>query len=160
MTKLMDSEHVKESKTLLKSARHYFSDIFWSLSKRIRPIKALLEVGEILRLFLTILTPDNKYILSVKASVSRNQFKCSNLKTEKTFLIFFLHSRHLHKNFNTFKKNLNLKGDFLLKLQTGKNGVTSRPKKTRIRTLMKGQYGAGSETLLKSARQCFCDIFW
>ena len=66
---LMDSQYVKGSETLLKSARQCFCDIFWSLSKKISPINAFLEVSEILRVFLTRLTPDNKYILSVKANV-------------------------------------------------------------------------------------------
>ena len=66
---LMDSEHVKGSETLLKSARKYFCAIFWSLSKKIRPVNAFLEVSEILRLFFSIVTTDNKYIHPVKASV-------------------------------------------------------------------------------------------
>ena len=69
VTKLMDSQHVKESETLHKSARQYFSHIFWSHWKEIRSNSSLLVVSEILRLFLNILTPDDKYSLSVKASV-------------------------------------------------------------------------------------------
>ena len=65
----MDNQHIKESETLLKSARQCFSDIFWPLSKKFSPIKAFLEVSECLSLFLTLLTPNNKYILSVKANV-------------------------------------------------------------------------------------------
>ena len=65
----MDSQHVKESETLLKSARQCFRDIFWSLSKKIGPINAFLEVYEILRLFVGKVNLDNKYILSAKASV-------------------------------------------------------------------------------------------
>ena len=65
----MDSEHAKESETLLKSARQCFCDIFWSLSKKIGPINAFLEVYEILRLFVGKVNLDNKYILSAKASV-------------------------------------------------------------------------------------------
>ena len=66
---LMDSQHVKGSETLLKSARQCFCEILWSLSKKISPINSFLEVYEILRLFVSIVTPNNKYILSVKASV-------------------------------------------------------------------------------------------
>ena len=66
---LMDSQHVKGSETLLKYARQCFCDIFGSLSKKISPINSFLEVYEILRLFVSIVTPNNKYILSVKASV-------------------------------------------------------------------------------------------
>ena len=66
---LMDSQHVKGSETLLKTARQYFCDIFWSLSRKISSINAFFEVSQVLRLFRCILTPDNMYILSVKASV-------------------------------------------------------------------------------------------
>ena len=66
---LIDSQHVKGSERLLKSAGQCFCDILWSLSKKIRPLNAFLEVSEILRLFVSIVRTDNKYILSVKASV-------------------------------------------------------------------------------------------
>ena len=66
---LMDSQHVKGSETLLKSARQYFCHIFWSLWKEISSKNSVLVVSEILRLFVNILTPDDKYSLSVKASV-------------------------------------------------------------------------------------------
>ena len=65
---LMDSQHVKGSETLLKSAPQYFGDIFWSLWKKISSKNYFLEVSEILRLFFNILTSDDKYSLSVKAS--------------------------------------------------------------------------------------------
>ena len=66
---LMGSQHVKRTKTLLKSARQYFCHIFWSLWKKISSKNSFLEVSEILRLFVNILTPDDKYSLSVKTSV-------------------------------------------------------------------------------------------
>ena len=50
---LMESLHVKESEGLLKSTRQYFA----------------LLVSETLRLFFNIMTPDEKYSLSVKVSV-------------------------------------------------------------------------------------------
>ena len=66
---LMDSQHVNPSETLLKSARQYFGYIFWWLWKKISSKNSFLEVSEILRLFVNILTPDDNYSLSVKASV-------------------------------------------------------------------------------------------
>ena len=66
---LMESQHAKGSETLLKSPRQYVYYFFWSLWKKISSKKYLLEVSGILRLFVKILTPDDKYILSVKASV-------------------------------------------------------------------------------------------
>ena len=59
---LIDSQHVKGKETLL-----FY--IFWSLGKKITSKNSFLEVFKMLRLFVKILTPDDKYSLSVKASV-------------------------------------------------------------------------------------------
>ena len=66
---LMESQDVKESEILLKSARKYFCHIFWSLLKEISSKNSVSLVSEMLRLFVNILTPDDKYCLSVKACV-------------------------------------------------------------------------------------------
>ena len=66
---LKESQHVKRSETLLKSARQNFCHIFWSLWKEISSKNSVLVVFEILRFFVNILTPDDKYSLSVKAGV-------------------------------------------------------------------------------------------
>ena len=53
-----------------------------------------------------------------------------------------------------------IRGSYLfLKLQTPKIGVTYMPKKPCVRTLLDSQHVKGSETLLKSARKYFCQIF-
>ena len=54
---LMDSQHVKGSEKLLKSARQKISHIFWSLWKKIISKNFVLVVSEILRLFLTYWLP-------------------------------------------------------------------------------------------------------
>ena len=66
---LIDSQHIKGSERLLKSARQYFCHIFSSLQKEISCKNSVLVVSKILRMFVNILTPDEKYRLSVKASV-------------------------------------------------------------------------------------------
>ena len=66
---LKDSQHVKWSETLLKSARENFSQIFRSFRNKISSKISVLVVSKILTLFVNILTPDDKYSLSVKASV-------------------------------------------------------------------------------------------
>ena len=66
---LMDSRPVKGTERLLKSAGLELCDIFWSLLKEISLKKSVLKVSGILRLFVNILTPDEKYSPSVKASV-------------------------------------------------------------------------------------------
>ena len=66
---LMDSQHVRGSETLHKSSSQYFSHIFLFLWKKIGSKNSLLVVSEILRLFVNILTPDDKYYFSVKVRV-------------------------------------------------------------------------------------------
>ena len=66
---LMGSQYVKGSKTLLKSAGQYFCLSFWSLLKKISSKLSVLVVSEILRLFVNILTPDEKSSFSEKTSV-------------------------------------------------------------------------------------------
>ena len=66
---LMDSQHFKESETLLKSARMYFCDIFLSFWKKLSSKNSFLEVSEVLRLFVNILPTDEKYSRLVEASV-------------------------------------------------------------------------------------------
>ena len=60
---LMDSQHVKVAETLHKSTSEYFSHMFWSLWKKISPKNSALVVSEILRLFVSIMTADDKYSL-------------------------------------------------------------------------------------------------
>ena len=101
---LMNSKHVKVSKILHNSALQFFCHIFWSLCNEIWSKNFVSVVSEIFRLFVNILAPNDKYSVSVKASVWRNQFKCYYLRIKKNFLNFFLHFRNLYKTSNTFKK--------------------------------------------------------
>ena len=64
---LMD-RHVKGSGTLLKSARQNFCHIFRSFRKKVSSKNSVLVVSKILRLFVNILTPDDRYSFSGKAS--------------------------------------------------------------------------------------------
>ena len=66
---LMDSQHVKGSETLLKCAWQYFCNVFPSFRKKIISKNTNLVVSEILRLFVNIFTPDDKYSPSIKAGV-------------------------------------------------------------------------------------------
>ena len=66
---LMDSEHVKGTETLHESASEYFCHIFSSLWMKFSSKNLVLVASEILRYFAGRLTPDDKYSLSVKATV-------------------------------------------------------------------------------------------
>ena len=66
---LIDSQHDKGTETLIEIGQHYFSQIFLTLWKKVSSKNSFLEVSEILRRFVSKLRPDDKYPLSVKASV-------------------------------------------------------------------------------------------
>ena len=112
----MDGQHVKESETLRKRARQFFFQIFSSLRKKMSSKNSFLVVSEILRLFVNILTHDDMYSPSVKASASQNHFKWNYLEIVKYLLNFFLHFPNVHKILNSWKQKISLRGDFFLKL--------------------------------------------
>ena len=120
----LGSQHVKSTKTLLKSERQYFCRVFRSVWNKMSLKKSLSVVSETLRLFVNILTPDDKYTLSVKASVSGNQFKSNCLEIEKCFLDFFPQCRNLYKILNTLDKKNSLRGYLYLRLETAKSRIT------------------------------------
>ena len=64
---LMHSQYVKVSERMLKSGRQYFCNIFFFFLNETRTKKSVLVLSDILRLFVDILTSDDKYSLSVKA---------------------------------------------------------------------------------------------
>ena len=110
---LMDSQHVKVSERLLKFERQYVCTIFWSFWNEITSENSVLAVCEILRLFVNILTGDDKYSLSVKTSVYRHQFQCSYLKIFSNFFAAYLEST---QQLNYFEKKVTRRGDFFLKI--------------------------------------------
>ena len=65
----MGIQDVKNTKTPFKTVLQYFCQIYWSLLEKMSLRNSVFVVPEILRLFVKILTPDEKYSLSVKASV-------------------------------------------------------------------------------------------
>ena len=69
VSKLMDSQYVKVGKKMLTSPRKYFCHIFLSLWNETSSKKNFLVVSEVVRLFFNMLTRDDKYYLSFKASV-------------------------------------------------------------------------------------------
>ena len=58
--KLMDGQHDKGSEKQVKSARKYLCHIFWSPWREINLKSSVLVVSEMLRLFVNVLTPDEK----------------------------------------------------------------------------------------------------
>ena len=85
---LMDSQDVNVSERLPKSTRQYFCHIFLSFWKDVSSKNFVLVVTEILRLFVNILTPTNKYSLSKSECITRPiQMQLS--QNQKIFSEFF-----------------------------------------------------------------------
>ena len=114
--KLIDSQHNKGSETLLKSARQYLSHIFWSLWEKITSKNSVLVVSETLKLFVNILTPDDKYSLSAKSNVKRNEFKCYYPKIKKIFPYISQHFQNINNICKSLKQKISLTGYLFLKL--------------------------------------------
>ena len=121
---LVSSQHVKVSETVFKISWLDFWHFFWAPRKKLSSRNCILIVSEILRLFINILIPHDKYSLSVKVSGYCNQFKCNFLEIRKFFQNFFLHFRNLYEILHTLKQKIRLRGDLFLILQTAKSGVT------------------------------------
>ena len=106
------------------------------------------------------MTPDDKYSLSVKASVYRKQFKCNYLEIKKTFSVFCCISGIYKKFWILWKKRWALEGITFWNYKLQKAWLLKCQKKPRVRTLIESQHVKRSERLRKSARQFFCHIFW
>ena len=116
--KSLVSEHLR-TVNMLKGPKHcinlqgsIFLMFFDQSEKKISSKNFFLVVYEILTLLVNILTPDDKYSLSVKAGVSRNQFKRYYLKIKIYLVNFFLHFQNLHKICNILKEKVSLRSHF------------------------------------------------
>ena len=87
--KLAYSQVVKASEKLLKSARQDFSLTFWSFWKKIMLTKSVFVLSEILELFGNILTPDDKYSLSVNRVFNATNSDATISKSKNIFWSFF-----------------------------------------------------------------------
>ena len=80
---------LKSAKNCLNLHGSMFVIFFDHSETKGAPKSIFLLVSEIFRLFLNILTPDDMYCISVKASVYRDQFKCYYVQIKNYLLIFF-----------------------------------------------------------------------
>ena len=85
------------------NARQYFCHIFWSFTKKISLKNSVLVISEIFSLFFNILTPDDKYSLSVKAITNATKSNASISKS-KMFPEFFAAFPELKQNLKYFEK--------------------------------------------------------
>ena len=77
---------------------------FWSLWKSFCSRNSVTAASRILRLFVNLLTSNDKYSLSVKVSIKRKKFKRNYLINLKHFLDILLRYSDLHNISNIWKK--------------------------------------------------------
>ena len=82
-------ENAKVAQILMKSAQHYFYQIFSSICGKLRSIMSLLVMCEVLGLFVNTLSADDKYSLCNSEKLPQPiQMQLS--KKHKFFLIFWI----------------------------------------------------------------------
>ena len=84
-----DNQHGKWDQTVLKSERHRFCDIYWSLWRQLSSKKSLLIIGNISGLFFNTLSYDQKYCLLNRDNLTQPIEMQLSLKG-KTFSQLFL----------------------------------------------------------------------
>ena len=149
-----DSQQVKGTKTLVKSAWEQFYHIFSSFWGQMIWRMSSLVKFEIIGVFVNTLTPDRKYPFRY-CEICSSLFKCNYVKNGKLFLDIFFHWRNLHQILSIFWKKMMLVANVLPILQTVKDLVRPLSKKRRFRASLEGQHVKGSQTLVKSVWEHF-----
>ena len=85
-----DKRYGKVDQTLLKSERHHIFHIYWSLWSQLSQTNCLLVISEFLRLFVNILTPNDKYSLLDRDNL-RQPIQMQLSQKQNHFLNLFLH---------------------------------------------------------------------
>ena len=154
---LFNSQHVKWSETLVKSAWHLFYDNLWSLCAKLTWKMSLLVICEILGLFVNTLNTDVKYFLRNSENLLQPIQKQLS-KKQKHFRNILLHFWSLHQIVN-IEREMTLITYIFPKLRTEKDLVTAIPKKRLYRTKLDSQHVKVSQTLVKSSWQHFYRLF-
>ena len=116
-----DIEHRQWSQTLLKSERQHFYEIFWSLWRNLSRKKSLVVICRISRLFVNILTANDKYAILNKDNLMQLIHMQLSQEQKSFFRIFFCIFK-IYIEFGTFsKKRMCLIVDIFPKLRTPKN---------------------------------------
>ena len=147
-----DSQHVKASQRLVKSAWEQIYQVFPSFLGKLIWKMSPLVIGEILGVSVNTLTGDGKYPVQVSCSIYHSQFKCNYIKNENYVLNFLFHFWNLHQILNflshfwnlhqilkVFKEKIIVIADVFSKLQTVKNLVRTLSKRRRLRARFDSQ---------------------
>ena len=107
---LFEKQHVKGDQTLCKSERHHLYHIHWSLWRQLSRKKSLLVIWKVLRMFVNILTANDKYFLRNKENLRQPIQMQLSLK-DRTFSQFVSEFLKWRLNFELFQKRVTLIAD-------------------------------------------------
>ena len=117
-----------------------------------------LVLGEVLGLFVNILTDDNKYPVEDCENLPLSiQMQLSEI--QKNFSDFFLHFWNLHQMLNILKEKMILIANVFPKLHTVKNVARGLSKKHRFRERFDSEHVKESQILAKYSWERFNDVF-
>ena len=143
-----DSQQVKGSQTLVKSAWQCFYGNYSSHWENLTGKMSSLVICEILVVFVPTLTVDDQYPLRNSENLSL-PIQMQLYKNRKTFSQFLV--RNFHQSLNILKKKMLVMTNVFVKLKTAKDVVGQMSKEPCFRTLFDIQYVKGSQRLVKSA---------
>ena len=92
--------------------------------------------------------------------ICRKQFKCNYPKNKKLFSNILLDFGKLHQIMNILENKMTLRAYVFPKLKTAKDVVRKVSEKPGSRLPFNSQHGKEPQTLLKSARPHFFQIFF
>ena len=113
-----DKQHGNGDQTMLKSERHQLYHIFWSLWRILSYKKSLLVICKVLKMFVNILTADDKCFLFNRDNL-RQPIQMRLSEKQKEFSEFFSPILKSRLNFEYFQKKMTYTAYIFLKLRAG-----------------------------------------
>ena len=153
-----DGQHVKGSKTLVKSSWEHFYHNFVLLWGELIHEKCSLLKFEILRVIVTTHGLAITSILFPIVNICRSPFKCNYMKNKKHFLGFLFQLLNIHQILNIFKKKKIVIASVFPKLKTVYDLVRTFTKKRIFRRSFESEHFKGLQKLVKSSWEGFYDI--
>ena len=123
----------------MKSEPLYLYHIYWSLCREFNWKKSLLVICKLLRMFVKILTADDKYSL-LNRNIWRTPFQMQLSQKQKIFSQFVSAFLKCWLNFEQFKTKMTLIADVFPKLRIPKSKVKKISKKSSFRGTIEKQH--------------------
>ena len=122
LTEPFNKQHGKRTRTLFKSERRQFCQIYWLLRRQLSLKKSLLVICKTLKPFVNTFTAHDKYSVLNRQSL-QDPIHMQLSQKQQTFSNFSLHFWNLDQILQILKKKMTLVANVFSKLRTSKNPV-------------------------------------